>query len=262
MKITFLQKSGAALLLAGLSFSAQAQSSPTFGVRLGGNLTTFNLKDVEQDATQFMKDTKSVGGLQIGATMNMPFGKVAFQPSLIYTQKGAELNGAAQDMGSGFNTVITLSAKPKLNYLELPLNVVYTSGEEEGFQLFAGPYVAMGVGGSGSYNVNIVSSDPDAADFVGDHKGNLKIEYGDTQNDNESVNNSNTLTPDLTMTFKRLDFGLNGGIGYRVGPVQAQAGYGLGLVNFIPKSSDGTETTTKGYNRGFYLNATYFFGGK
>ena len=138
---------------------------------------------------------------------------------------------------------------------------MYTVGGTEGFQLFAGPYVAAGVGGSGSFKVNIKSDDPDvvALGAVGSYPGILKVEFADKRNDNAN-NNSNSLN--ATVTVRRFDAGLNAGVGYRVGPFQAQLGYGLGLVNFLPKDSNGNDTGSKSYHRVFQLSANYFLGGK
>ena len=248
-------------LLALTSSAAQAQTTVTFGPRLGVNLSRFSYSGTPQ---QF-DDVKSLTGVQVGATANISFGNLAFQPSLIFTQKGAELKSTGRAVNDGFPFTYTVTASPKLHYLELPLNFVYTAGGDHGFQLFAGPYVALGVGGGGSYNVAFTSKDPSLAPFNGDYPGALKVEYGTQQNDNAAAQNpTNTTTsaPPLTLTFRRLDAGLNGGVGYRVGPFQAQLGYGLGLVNFVPNDTNGKDTGSKGYNRSFQLAANYFFGSK
>jgi hypothetical protein len=250
----------ALLLTAATATTVQAQSV-TFGPRLGLNLTTSANSGTPSG---FGQDTKSIVGVQVGGTLNIAFGEhLAFQPSLLYTQKGMETTGTETDRTDPPSvTTITASATTKFNYLELPLNFVYTVGGSEGLQFFAGPYVAMGVGGSGSYKVNLNSTDPNLAPFNGDYPGSLSIEFADKQNDNSSLNNSNSTSPTITVTARRFDAGLNAGIGYRVGPFQAQLGYGLGLVNFVPNDSDGNDTGSKSYHRGFQLSANYFLGGK
>ena len=62
------------------------------------------------------------------------------------------------------------------------------------------------------------------------------------------------------LTFRHLDAGLNGGVGYRVGAFPAQLGYGLGLVNFVPNDNNGQDTGSKGHNRRFQLATICFFG--
>jgi hypothetical protein len=248
------------LLLLGASVS-QAQTTVSFGPRLSANLTTFSSSGNTAD----FGDTSYKLGVQVGGTLNLSFGKVAFQPSLLFSQKGAELKGSEQQTTSTGTTKLGATLKPRLNYLELPLNVVYTVGGDHGFQVFAGPYLAVGVGGGGSYKVSIDSNDPAITAFIpnGEYPGSLTVEYGDRQNDNSSAGSGSVFgAPTITYTARRFDAGLNAGVGYRVGPVQAQLGYGLGLVNFVPKDSDGSDTGSKAYHRGFQLAATYFFATK
>ena len=246
--------------LAGAATTARAQTTVTFGPRLGANVSTFSYRGAQQG----FDDPKATGGVQVGGTANISFGNFAFQPSVIFTQKGAKLTGSGRFVDSGFATNYQTAATVKPAYLELPLNMVYTAGGDHGFQVFAGPYVAFGVGGNGSYNITLNSTDPNLALYNGDYPGSLSVDYGDRQNPNDNAtNNGNGLSaPPLTATFRRFDAGLNAGVGYRVGPVQAQLGYGLGLVNFIPNDSDGQDTGSKGYHRALQLNATYFFAGK
>ncbi len=246
--------------LAGAATPAQAQATVTFGPRLGINSSSFSYSGTPQ---QF-DEVKRVVGVQVGATANIGFGKLAFQPSVMFTQRGAKLKSAGQALNDGLPFTYAVSASPKLNYIELPLNVVYTTGGDHGFEVFAGPYVALGVGGSGSYSVSVNTTDPDLAFYNGDYPGSLQVEYGTRQNANDNAQNNpnSTSAPTLILTFRRFDAGLNGGVGYRVGPFQAQLGYGLGLVNFVPKDSDGQDTGSKGYHRSFQLTGNYFFGGK
>ena len=245
--------------LAGTATAAQAQTAVTFGPRLGGNLATFSYSGADLP----INETNYITGVQVGGTANISFGKLAFQPSVLYTQKGAELKANQRFEDNGYTTIVEVTMTPKLNYREVPLNFVYTEGGDHGFQVFAGPYVAFGVGGGGSYKVSILTTDPNMP-FNGNFPGSLTVEYGDTQNDNANagVGGSSASAPPLVYTARRFDAGLNGGIGYRLGPVQAQVGYGLGLLNFSPNDSDGNDTGSKGYHRGFQLAATYFFSGK
>jgi hypothetical protein len=251
-----------ALCLAALA--GHAQTTISFGPRLGANLSTFSYKG---EATG-LENTSSRVGVQVGGTLNIGFGNFAFQPSLLFTQKGAKLTAAQTDNSGGYITSASVEIKPRLHYLELPLNMVYTSEGDHGFQLFAGPYVALGVGGGGSYQVSLSSTDPQLSSFAGTYPGSLAVEYGDRQNDNSAATGgagSGGLgfgAPTLTLTARRFDAGLNGGIGYRLGPVQAQLGYSLGLVNFVPNDPDGQDTGSKAYHRGFQLAATYFLPGK
>ncbi|UOQ97713.1 PorT family protein [Hymenobacter sp. 5317J-9] len=249
--------------LAGATTSARAQAAIEFGPRLGLNVST--VKESGVPAGQFSQETKSIVGVQVGATLNVGINdNFSFQPSLLFSQKGAEFVGSFDFADNPpYKTSIKVTATPKINYLELPLNFVYTFGGHDGFQVFAGPYAALGVSGSGSAKGTIETNDPDliAAGATGSFPASLKVEFGDKQNDNAN-NNSTSNTLSATVTVRRFDAGLNAGVGYRVGPFQAQLGYGLGLVNFVPKDTDGNDTGSKSYNRVLQLSANYFFGGK
>ena len=249
---------------AGAATSAQAQAAIEFGPRLGLNISTF--KESGVPASNIEQEINAVAGLQVGLTLNAAINDhFSFQPSLLFTQKGAELVGrvSAPGASTAYKTDIKFTAKPRFNYLELPLNFVYTFGGREGFQVFAGPYAALGVSGSGSAKGEINTNDPAllALGATGTFPATLNVEFGSQQNDNS---NSNTTPGSLsaTITARRFDAGLNAGVGYRVGPFQAQLGYGLGLVNFVPKDTQGNDTDTKSYHRVWQLSANYFFGSK
>ncbi|MBF9142594.1 porin family protein [Hymenobacter properus] len=255
--------------LAGAATTARAQSTVEFGPRLGLNVSTVKESGTPDPGSGFSQETKSIVGVQVGATLNVGINdNFSFQPSLIYSRKGAEFIGKSDfPFNPAYKTSIEATATPKIGYLELPLNFVYTFGGHDGFQVFAGPYVAMGVSGEGSAKATINTNDPDLQMALGgmtSFPATLKVEFGDKQNDNANNNNTSTNPGTLTatITVKRFDAGLNAGIGYRVGPFQAQLGYGLGLVNFTPKDTNGNDTGAKSYNRVFQLSANYFFGGK
>ena len=64
---------------------------------------------------------------------------------------------------------------------------------------------------------------------------------------------------------RRLDAGVNFGVGYRKGPLQVQLGYGLGLRNLHQIDADATADFVHNfredaaYNRVAQLTGTYFF---
>ncbi|MBO2010334.1 porin family protein [Hymenobacter negativus] len=258
----------ALFLTAATATTVQAQTTVSFGPRLGLNISNFSYKYGNIPAG-LSNEASAIAGVQVGGTLNVGFGKFAFQPSLLFSQKGAELKFSAVDNTNvPYVTTITYTATPKLNYLEVPLNFVYTSDTDNGFQVFAGPYVAFGVGGNGSSKLAITSNDPDVlmSGAVNSFPIALTIEYGSKQNANtqldDALNNGLASSPEVIATFRRFDAGLNAGLGYRVGPFQAQIGYSLGLLNLTPNDPDGNDTDGKIYNRGFQLTANYFFGNK
>ena len=58
---------------------------------------------------------------------------------------------------------------------------------------------------------------------------------------------------------RRFDAGLTAGVGYRVGPLQMQLGYGLGLINQQPEKAPAFRDDLPAYyQRVAQLTATYF----
>ncbi|MGI4761382.1 MAG: outer membrane beta-barrel protein [Janthinobacterium lividum] len=241
-------------LLAALVLSATtatAQTTFKLGVRGGLNraLTTVvpgssasGLNTYERSA-----DKSAIYAWQAGLVLEAAFGKFAVQPALLFSQKGEKFttNVYYNAVGGGF-AASTISTN-RYNWLELPINFVYTLHGDHGLQLFAGPYVAMGVGGHQAGTNYLAAPNISYAPYEFDNQ----VTYGtDTNN-------------------RRFDAGLNFGLGYRQGPVQVQASFGLGLVNIhrdTPSFDPGFSPLTAynfyndaSYNRVAQLTGTYFF---
>jgi hypothetical protein len=241
-------------LFAALLFSAAAASAQTtfqLGVRGGLNraLTTV---DAASSATglntyEHSADKAAIYAWQAGLVLEAAFGKFAVQPALIFSQKGERFNTNVYYNGLGGGFAARSSTTNRYNWLELPINFVYTLHGDHGLQLFAGPYVAMGVGGRQTGTSYFAAPNIHYAPYEFDNK----VTYG--------PNTSN----------RRFDAGVNFGLGYRQGPVQVQASFGLGFVNLhrdIPNIDPGFSPLTAynfyndaAYNRVAQLTGTYFF---
>lgn len=249
------------LLLGSLgATAAHAQTTTSFGPRLGGNLATATFSPVDQSAagssSSYSRGTLASYQLGVAASVGSRRGHWAFQPALIFTQKGLR-----QTVADVYSPVPGVSYRTdghvdsRINYFELPLNVVYGFAPGgEGFQLFAGPYVAVGVGGRASYAATVTSNDPgNAVSYSG--SGSQAFAFGSTFVEPDP-NSSST----FDARVRRFDAGINAGVGYRRGPVQVQLGYGLGLVNVQPDYSVSIpEQNNSGYHRVAQLTATYYF---
>jgi hypothetical protein len=73
-------------------------------------------------------------------------GKWAMQPALVFSQKGERFRTTIILDGIARTTSERVSTN-RYNWLELLLNFVYMLHSDHGLQVFAGPYVALGVGG-------------------------------------------------------------------------------------------------------------------
>ncbi|MDQ2795014.1 MAG: PorT family protein [Bacteroidota bacterium] len=225
--------------------TASAQHTYRLGVRGGLNraLSTVEPSNTSPSSAYYYSASKSaLYAWQAGAVLEVAFRHVALQPALVFSQKGEQFDAATSINGFAGVSSTETSTLSRYNWLELPVNVVYTL---HGFQVFAGPYVALGLGGR--QHGTLWQSSPAARFRPYDFDG--KIRYGaDTEN-------------------RRVDAGVNFGLGYRKGPLQMQLGYGLGLRNLHqPMKGLISENpyyhdfnADRAYNRVAQLTATYFF---
>lgn len=224
--------------------TASAQTTFRLGLRGGGNRAASTLAATSNSTGNypfnFSADKSAIYAWQAGAVLEVAFRKFALQPALLFSQKGERSNTIGYISGVAGMSGEERRSTNRYNWLEFPLNAVYTT---HGFQVFAGPYVAVAVGGrqrGTSYGFSpFVRYAP--------YSFNDEVRYG-----------SNT-------DFRRLDMGVNFGLGYRQGPLQVQLGYGLGLRNL--RQTDATQFYDYGhnfnrdaaYNRVAQLTGTYFF---
>ena len=245
-----LTKFFALIFLSCLAFSAGAQVN--FGIKAGGNLSNVhqNFKDSDNEYA-----TKFKPGFHIGITADLSFSdNLSFQPGILFTTKGwgydldelfdeddfGEVKSAGFDIDGYWRT--------SLNYIEIPLNFAFKHND---LQIYAGPYVAVGIGGK------------QKADFTASYMG-----YSETVKDEMKIKpffgevKEGDLKEDEG-AFNALDFGLNFGLGYMIGPILVQGGYSLGLANTNPKYEGATDSYRDDYktsNRVITLSVSYFFG--
>jgi hypothetical protein len=237
------------LLLAGslLLSTATASAQTTFrlGVRGGANRALTTLADASNSPGTFpfsySANKSAIFAWQAGVVAEANFGKLALQPALVFSQKGEQFRTTIIE-GDFVQIVDERTSTNRYNWLELPLNVVYTLHGDHGLQVFAGPYVAYAVGGR--QEGTATTNGQDLREFED------KIAYGSGTNN------------------QRVDIGFNVGLGYRQGPVQVQLGYGLGLRNLHqagPRSIDPSFSiyhdfnADAAHNRVAQLTGTYFF---
>ena len=234
------------LLLLPLLSAATAAAQPTYRLGLRGGLnrasSTVEPASTSPSSAYYYSASKSaIYAWQAGAVLEVAFRRFAVQPALVFSQKGEQFE--ADEAISGFAGVSgsETSTVSRYNWVELPMNVVYTL---HSFQVFAGPYVALGLGGRQRGTASTYSNG-----FAGFQRYDFdeRIHYG------------------ASTTNRRLDAGVNFGVGYRRGPLQLQLGYGLGLRNL----HQGIQrqfydyghyfNDDRAYNRVAQLTATYFF---
>lgn len=126
---------------------ALAQHSFQVGPRVGATLATVRYSGRDafgQSATD--APTYRVG-FEAGVVGAWQRGHFAVQPALLFQRKGFTSDYEAL-YASTSSPSASVSRKVSLNYLTLPVNLVYAQRVNgQGFQLFAGPYLSALVGG-------------------------------------------------------------------------------------------------------------------
>lgn len=217
-----------ALLLFVQPFIANAKingsDKTSFAVFGGVNFQNLNGKDRKGD----MLKNKILPAYHFGVNLMIPIvPEFYFQPGIVYSLKGAK-----QKNDSFSRTV-------KINYLEMPLNFVYSALLGKGqFMLGFGPYIAYAIGGSNTYRFNNT-----------DNKADLVFS-----------SSSNSGNPDNMSTIKRFDSGANIFAGYQLeGGLFFQLNTQLGMVKINPEYSNMTDDKSVLKNTGFSISAGYRF---
>lgn len=212
-----MKRLATSLLLVALIFGAATVSAQTtfrIGVRAGINRT---LTTVESDGNytaghlySYATDKQALVSWQAGLAGEIRYQNFALQPALIFSQKGDKLSFREYAASTAYGvTTKTVTSTNRYNWVELPINVVYTLRGDHGLQLLAGPYVALAVGGTSK----------------GDTSGYNSQGTQQTESFDEPVRFG------ADSYYRRFDMGLNFGVGYRQGPLQVQLSYAVGLLN-------------------------------
>ncbi|MBF9141137.1 porin family protein [Hymenobacter properus] len=226
---------------------AQAQLRVSVGPTLGLNVTTAPYFERRSFATTHTQ------GVEAGIQAYIGQNHWELQPALLFSQKGFGINDNYTEESAGQTTIIVTKSTYRLNYLTLPLNLAYNQrADGQGFCLFAGSYAGVLLGGTYSNGISYSVRTPRSAsggysEFSGPVAG------GDYF--------SNTFG-DKAYYCRRFDFGVQGGLGYRHGPLLVQAGYSLGLRNLGADFQLGNGSTVDGptfRNRAFQASFAYLF---
>lgn len=196
----------------------KAQQS-SFGFQAGATFASYKVRVDNISAT-----SKTKLGFTAGVTGDIDMGKnFSFQPGLNFLQKGG-----VEKNNSNSNEIKTTT---NLNYLELPLNIVYNAKSISGkFFVGAGPSLSMGLSGKGK----VSGSGIDETD---------KIKFGSSDDDD----------------FKALELGVNFLAGYQFkSGVFLAANYNAGVSNLFNTTGD---DNSKYHNRHFAFRIGYMLQG-
>mgnify|MGYP001799746005 CR=1 FL=1 len=215
------------MLLLGINLKAQK-----IGIKAGANFQTFM-----PDYAVNEPDYKFRVGWNIGITTKFNLSeKFSFQPGLIYNSKGTSLD----DPSFGSDDFI----RSAYTYLELPLHIGYDFNDK--FFGYAGPYIALGLGG-------------DTYGMIDD----VKIEKTKFVPESGTVNAGDLA--DDEVPYQLFDYGFNFGFGYNFSEKSAVTlDFSLGMRNINNEISDGVTITrdaddVKDFHRGVSISYIFYF---
>jgi hypothetical protein len=262
------------LLTGSLLLATTTQAQVTFGIgpRIGLNLSKGLFS--EAYAPSFPTHdvpTRYRSGVEAGLVASVGFGHFALQPALLYSQKGFAIQDTHQEKTpDSFSTVFLVELNHddtyRFNYLTLPLNLTFAQhADGQGFQLFAGPYLGLLLSGQWQTHTKRAETiDPSfhrieeawgKGEFVPKSAAYLRLA-------------EDPPAPGKQYS-RRLDAGVQFGLGYRLGGALLQLGYSLGLQNqavgreVAYYGTPGSTTKVVGpeyYNRAFQVSLAYLFG--
>jgi len=200
------------ILVLSASFAiAQEKSKMSFGILGGVNFQNLNGKLSSGDKLK----NDMLLGFHGGVNIQMPITpEFYFQPGLMFATKGAK--NTYTILGSEFTDEI------KINYIEMPLNLVYKGAVGNGFFMLGfGPYLAYGISGKQVFEgksitfergVDYNAFDAGANIFAGFEMASGLFLQLDTQFGMLNIYADNNSTNDQS-TAKNTGFGLS--LGYR-----------------------------------------------
>jgi len=202
--------------------------SVKFGVKAGLNEST---ADVGETTTKI----SNLSGLNAGAFAEFEFGKISLQPGLYFTQKGynSKTSIIVPYPQGPTNGSFNATGRIRLNYLQLPVNVLYNITVKPGkIFLGGGPYYGYALSGNNKGTVTTVTPDG-----TFNNSQNANIAFGGESGESRS------------------DFGLNAVAGFKFkNGLLFSVNYEYGLTNVYKSQYSPTDK-----NRVLSLSAGYQF---
>ena len=210
------------ILSAAVSAISAMSFAQSYGIQAGGNLASLSFK-----SSGLTISTSSKFGFLIGAVGEIPVSKsVDFRPELNYIQKGGKITIPGSSESS-----------TTLNYLELPLNVVYNLPAGDG-NVFLGGGPSFGLGLSGKDKSKDLESGGSGTETTTDIKFDGK---------KDATDNFEHL--------KAIDFGINLIGGYKLANgLFFNVGYSFGLSNISVETDETAKNNGLSFKVGYLFN--------
>ena len=235
------------VLFASVSGICLAQIS--FGVQLGANMGMGKFKYSEESFQGYDSHTqknKAKVGFLGGFIVDIPLsGPLSFSPELNFIQEGTK------NTTTGIDGVYSFVEEQKitLNYIQLPLNIVYKMPVGPGSVFFGlGPSLNLGISGKNKYKFSSTFDPEDSEEFKVKFDGKKSDDLDPDDNDDH---------------LKRVDVGINVMAGYKLGMgVFIKLAYNHGFMDINPnKNNEDPQDRSKYKNSGFRVGIGYMFGG-
>ena len=215
----------ALVLVLSASFAvAQEKSKMSFGILGGVNFQNLNGKLSSGDKLK----NDMLLGYHAGINLQIPVApEFYFQPGIMYAIKGAK------------NTSGSITSTTKLNYIEVPLNLVYKASLGQGFFMLGfGPYAGYGISGK-------VKVEGGSGSIEGDVKFQNVVQLTDSY---------------TTPYYKKFDAGANIFAGFETaGGLFLQLETQFGMLNINPEDKRILTDKSSKKNTGFGLSLGYRF---
>ncbi|HEX7846279.1 MAG TPA: porin family protein [Chitinophagaceae bacterium] len=217
-------------LMIGVVTAATGFSQLSLGVQATGNLSDASIETVE-----FLDPTKNSRVLPGGGIV----ADIKVSPSLSlrtgvnFLQSGIKLEASMTDIPGEINEIAT-KGKLNMNYLQVPLNILYTTKGSTQFFVGGGPYFSYAVSGKSTQETTMKFSDGSVVTDKEETDPFEKDDEGETY-------------------WKRTDFGVGAIAGVKLpGGFFANIGYQFSFNN-LSKADD-----EKYRNRGLQLTVGYY----
>jgi hypothetical protein len=236
-KISEMKK--AILIVAFLSASIFSFAQGRIGIH--GNIIAANMNESFDGEEEF--NGKNLISYKFGITSNFQLSEnLSIMPQLNYLVKGTRINESGSYDFFGMNVTYSAKGKIKLNYLELPIHLVYNKTLTNGNRFFIGAGPSFSYGLSGKGNVHVVEV---VNGTRNEETQNATVKFDGKENGNDDYQH-----------YKAMEVGLSILTGYHfTSKFFIAANINQGISNINTDGADGGKTKTwyVGLGLGFYF---------
>ncbi|MER3499537.1 MAG: hypothetical protein C4308_13380, partial [Chitinophagaceae bacterium] len=208
-----------ALLLAVIFSATLSQAQIKIAIVGGGHSSTIKESNDLPGWDSLSNNYKGRTGFHFGFIADLKLGEfpLHFQPGVIYYNKGRKYSGVWDttivEVDTVYTTVYTDIRRQFLNYIDIPLNIVYklNAGKRAKFMLGAGPYLSFFYNGKEKREQNTLNVDNS---FISEETKDLPVGNKRGQ-------------------YKTFDYGINALAGIEIGRVFLTLNYNRGLGEFF-----------------------------